>query len=316
MDVGTSGWTEFKMSEDVTAYMAENMELFNCDIALVHSHHHLGAFFSGQDLKTLQKEGNDTNCFVSLIVDTKGEYKAAITRKVKKKVQATTVDFGTSYEFFGEGTISTPENPMSETTRVLENENIEYFMLDVEREEVENPYSVIDKRLEEITEQKKSTAYRPLWSFSDDYSASPYYKEPITKLPVSNNKPTAKEGLLFDEEEVYTIDPKESHYLTCQMITCSLIINKDVDLKQWITRHMDKKYGEIFYDKKNFEYWAESYVDFLIDSYSRKGESYPGDVYDYQSVLASKIYNELNTYPTNEYIKYYQELLTQYMYNE
>ena len=274
------------------------------------------AFFSGQDLKTLQKEGNDTNCFVSLIVDTKGEYKAAITRKVKKKVQATTVDFGTSYEFFGEGTISTPENPMSETTRVLENESIEYFMLDVEREEVENPYSVIDKRLEEITEQKKSTAYRPLWSFSDDYSASPYYKEPITKLPVNNNKPTAKEGLLFDEEEIYTIDPKESHYLTCQMITCSLIVNKDVDLKQWITRHMDKKYEEIFYDKKNFEYWAESYVDFLIDSYSRKGESYPGDVYDYQSVLASKIYNELNTYPTNDFIKYYQELLTQYMYNE
>jgi len=42
MDVGTSGWTEFKMSEDVTAYMAENMELFNCDIALCHSHHSMG----------------------------------------------------------------------------------------------------------------------------------------------------------------------------------------------------------------------------------------------------------------------------------
>lgn len=36
MDLGTSGWTEFKMSEDVAAYMAENIELFDCDTALVH----------------------------------------------------------------------------------------------------------------------------------------------------------------------------------------------------------------------------------------------------------------------------------------
>ena len=36
MDLGTSGWTEFKMNEDVTAYMAENIELFDCDMGLVH----------------------------------------------------------------------------------------------------------------------------------------------------------------------------------------------------------------------------------------------------------------------------------------
>lgn len=36
MDLGTSGWTEFKMSEDVAAYMADNLELFDCEIGLVH----------------------------------------------------------------------------------------------------------------------------------------------------------------------------------------------------------------------------------------------------------------------------------------
>lgn len=36
MDLGTSGWTEFKMSEDVAAYMAENIELFDCEMGLVH----------------------------------------------------------------------------------------------------------------------------------------------------------------------------------------------------------------------------------------------------------------------------------------
>ena len=36
MDLGTGGWTEFKMTPDVTAYMAENIELFECEMGLVH----------------------------------------------------------------------------------------------------------------------------------------------------------------------------------------------------------------------------------------------------------------------------------------
>ena len=83
MDLGTSGWTEFHMSEDVAAYMADNAELFSCDTGLIHSHHRLGAFFSGQDNLMLQQEGNDTNCFVSLVVDTKGSYVARVTRKLQ-----------------------------------------------------------------------------------------------------------------------------------------------------------------------------------------------------------------------------------------
>lgn len=55
MDLGTAGWTEFKMNEDVTAYMAENIELFDCEMGLVHSHHQLGAYFSGQDNLMLQQ---------------------------------------------------------------------------------------------------------------------------------------------------------------------------------------------------------------------------------------------------------------------
>lgn len=36
MDLGTSGWTEFKMNEDVTAYIANNLDLFDCETGLVH----------------------------------------------------------------------------------------------------------------------------------------------------------------------------------------------------------------------------------------------------------------------------------------
>lgn len=36
MDLGNAVFTEFNMNEDVAAYMAENIELFDCDMALVH----------------------------------------------------------------------------------------------------------------------------------------------------------------------------------------------------------------------------------------------------------------------------------------
>lgn len=36
MDLGSSVFTDFKMDESVAGYIADNMELFGCDMALVH----------------------------------------------------------------------------------------------------------------------------------------------------------------------------------------------------------------------------------------------------------------------------------------
>ena len=36
MDLGNTTFTEFKMNEDVAAYMAENIDLFDCELQLVH----------------------------------------------------------------------------------------------------------------------------------------------------------------------------------------------------------------------------------------------------------------------------------------
>ena len=36
MDLGSSGFTEFNMDENVAGYIADNIELFDCDLALVH----------------------------------------------------------------------------------------------------------------------------------------------------------------------------------------------------------------------------------------------------------------------------------------
>lgn len=42
MDLGSGTFTEFKMTSDVAHYMSQNIELFDCEIGNLHSHHSMG----------------------------------------------------------------------------------------------------------------------------------------------------------------------------------------------------------------------------------------------------------------------------------
>ena len=76
------------MSPDVVSYMANNSELLDCQMGLIHSHNNMSTFFSGTDIRTLEEEGLDRNHFVSLIVNNQGSYTAAITRKLIKNISS------------------------------------------------------------------------------------------------------------------------------------------------------------------------------------------------------------------------------------
>lgn len=328
MDLGTGGWTEFKMNEDVTAYIADNLvELFNCDQGLIHSHHKMGAFFSGQDKKTLQLEGNDTNCFVSLIVDTAGTYKAAITRKIQTETEVITKTLGSSYEFFGDGQITTGGSS-EESTKVISNQIIEYFMLDVDREVVDNPFDFLDNRFNEIMKQKHTNNSSYTSQGTDNTVSIPFSKENPINIPafpnIINTDKKVEEPTLFTDEEMEEMvdfsawepDPTTIHYMVCQMITCSFIINKDIDLKQWINKWMDKKYSEVFTDELSFEEWKEFIVDYMVNHYN--DESLPAELVDdlslYNHKIAYALYSDLYDYGDNSYLNSYKECLTRYIY--
>lgn len=331
MDLGSPGFTQFKMDETVTAYIADNIELFDCDIQLVHSHNQMSCFFSGTDTQTLREEGNDRNCFVSLIVNNAGTYCAAVTRKIQRKTEVITKSLGTSYEFFGEGEIRTNEDPMSESTKVVDSEVIEYFMLDVERETVDNPLEYLDYRFNEIERKKEETkkvASHPTINIESPNAVDENFFSWIH----SNRKQSAeaKEALyseptLFGEEVMNELidaskwqpDPTIIHHLICQLLTCSLIVNKDIDLKQWVSKHMVKKYDEIFNSSYTVEFdsWADSYVEFIINHYC--DEDVPAEVYDdwdaYTSKIAQALSDELEEYPNNWYIDEYSSKLNHYI---
>ena len=329
MDLGTGGWTEFKMTEDVTAYIVDNLDLFNCDQGLIHSHHTMGAFFSGQDNFTLRSEGNDTNCFVSLIVDTRGTYQAAITRKVETRKLVTTQNLGSRYNFFGEGAKTVEEAGVQSSKEIVDSA-IEYFMLDVQREEVDNPYDFLDKRFEEIEAQKRkvpvSKSYNSMQEFYDEQKDKDIENEDFRSwMHRKEEALEAKQPTIFSEEEMAEMtdltkwepDPCIIHQLVCQMVTCSLIVNKDIDLKQWVTRHMNNKYTEIFGDDvENLSNWKDFIVEFQINRYMEP--NMPDELYDdpdwLQSKVAGAMYRDLYPYSNEAYIQEYMEILSRYIY--
>ena len=89
MDHGSAGHTTTDFSNpEIAQYMVRN-KLLGCCMAAIHSHHNLGAFFSGEDQNTLKVEGTDMNNFVSLVVDNKGSYVAAVTRRLTQNTKET-----------------------------------------------------------------------------------------------------------------------------------------------------------------------------------------------------------------------------------
>ena len=314
MDLGTMGWTEFKMSEDVAAYMADNLEVFEYETGLIHSHHTMGAFFSSQDNRMLQQEGNDTNCFVSLVVDTRGQYVARITRKILVKSEVTVKQLGKSYEFFGDGTKEL-EKGGENTTKSITKAIIQYFDLDVERHEVHNTLSYLDERFDEIEKKKNSHAKLP----KKDTEIIDEKEKPrnfFDWLHKSKNKESSDEINLFsnDQNQDWKPDPKKIHRAVVNIITCNLIINPDkFDLKQWVKKYMVRVYENIFTNKAAFEEWKDFIIQFTLDYFDTS--DVPDELiddWDYvTSAIATAIADELSAYKDcNKYIQEYYDALT------
>ena len=332
MDLGTEGWTEFKMSEEVAAYMADNIELFDCESGLVHSHHVLGAFMSGQDMKMVQQEGEDTNCFVSLVVDTRGQYVAIITRKVQTQSEVTVKNLGKSYEFFGEGAKEISHDG-TETTKTIEKEVIEYFDLEVERHEVSNDLEYLDARFEEIERRKSQINASPAFH-KDSPEAIASFQEYLhgrrepkeQQLPFDNTQELTPE----DEAKMNELamgwqpNPQAIHSAVVRMVTCSFIVNAEkINFKQWIVNHMENVYKKVFGGTNSsnrycdaFDEYKEFIIQFTMDHFNLDdAPDVMMDNYDIlQSRIASAMMKELEPYmKQNAYMEEYYNALLDYV---
>lgn len=254
----------------------------------IKSHHTLGAYFSGQDLKTLQEQGNEMNNFVSLIVDTKGTYVAAITRKVTVKYETTTKILDSHYEFFGDGAVDYLSGNKEDITKTVDTQFIEYYMLEVEREEVSNPLEYLDKRFEEINTSKNIVRngdygqrnidwWRDAFSSTDPYKEArrtvakcsqgnqlriPFEEDVRKEAPKGTDKKYDMENPIRDPKEFP--DPKLVSKMTAKILALSLNLNTDkFNTKQWVKNHMANVYEKVF----GVSEWSYDVTDTLFDNW-------------------------------------------------
>lgn len=340
MDIGTQAYTEFDMNPDVIAYMAENPELLDCQMGLIHSHNNMSTFFSGTDTATLKEEGRDRNNFVSLIVNNAGTYTAAITRRVKARQVRESI----SYEFFGEGKKFDTKDYVSNV------DEIEWYYLKIEKEGNDYFLPDIDARLEEIRKQKKEKAekakmftpiYKGYTGGRDSAIQKPNIVTPqTTKVGPTNiskvkveQKPIQKtffddieeKELPFEESDGIIpygqvfVNPKIIESLVRQLITCSIIIPNEskVDIDKW-AKNMptlyEKRFGKGDDGMEKFKEWADPYTEFLTWNIEDEDLTAMGfEQLEIQSICAHDLIEALTLLPENDYIKVYIDELEKYL---
>lgn len=329
MDIGTQAYTEFDMNPDVIAYMCEHSELLDCQMGLIHSHNNMSTFFSGTDTATLKEEGRDRNNFVSLIVNNEGSYTAAITRRVKSK----SVKESVSYEFFGDGEKHDTKEYVSE-----ENE-IEWFYLNIVKEGNTFSFQDMDARFEEIKKRKAEKAKEAEMARKQTSQVTSYRPTTIinsygTKVGPANVIPSKKSAVqtsLFNDIDDWDSDNLDMPYgiarfdkntirqLTLQLVTGSIIIPNDskIDIKKWaasMPAMYQKRFGKGEEGMKLFELWADTYTEFLCwYTTDSKLEAQGMDDTEICAICAHDMIEELTKLPENEYIKGYIDALQKYL---
>lgn len=306
MDLGTSTYTEFEISPEVTAYIAGNVDtLFGCEMALIHSHHQMAAFFSGTDLSTLQSEGNDTNNFVSLIVNNAGTYSAAITRKVHVK---THYSYDADYTFFGS---ETREN-VNYAPKEREYDIIEYFMLDIEKPDIGNPYAYIDNRFADILRKKEERKkYNDMGNINSVDGTLDVTYFPVMGKPSIYNAKQPQQLKLFDSD----INLKGTIQIVFERIVlCSLLSSHTKNIREWVDKEMMNEYNKVFNNPSSesfiqyAEWVIEWYIDNIQDEYNNEV-----DFYDIVEKLSDKFTEYLDVLNPNPYISAYINILNEYL---
>lgn len=335
MDVGTAGYTEFSISPDIIGYMADNPELLNYQQGIIHSHHNLGAFFSATDINTLEEEGKTRNHLVSLIVDNKGSYVAAITRRstVKSNITSTI-----SYNSFNNKEFNYQESEEEEKVK------LEYFNLDIEFDSYKMDSEYID-RLNQLKDNNKNKKIKlnnnniydnpKTFNYTNFNSYSPNHSSSYTSKVNSNtidkeemsNIYSPISNISFKEDdyidtcpEEYEVDKDIINSLFLQLITGSVVISNSskIDPDKWVNT-MESIFDRRFKNKEMINYfrqWAESYIEFLCwfapENTVISSEGLIED--EITSIIAYNLIKKLESLKsTNKYIEEYKKILNTYI---
>ena len=302
MDIGTSTYTNFTESPDVVNYMVEN-DLLDEDIqeGLIHSHNKMATFFSITDDSTLFKEGEERNHFLSLIVNNAGSYTARITRKLNKDVHIKGSAIITTQSYYNsfnnvKVNLGEPTVKEQEIDNVTTETQVEYFELNINKEEADNKFESLDSRINNIKASKNKKAktitgvtydetnklFNYYWDNEDCWANSSYATsvkpskiKPLIGNPMYKSSPTKNSSSLEGSFSKKSLLAKQ---IIRQLLTGDILSSstgQEIKLPLWlndIDRLYIKRFGD-FVSQSNSEYrgafnklteWISTFMDFLF----------------------------------------------------
>lgn len=292
MDIGSGTYTEYKENATILDYRIQN-NLLTEEIqeGLIHSHNNMSTFFSGTDRDTLVEEGTNSNHFVSLIVNNEGKYTARVTRKITREVKAVAhiiYDSNSYYNSYGDNKVILEKDKHweedREESRIIQ--EIEYFNLDIEKQEASNPFTAIDERLREIKREKDAATRKYSYnSVRDRYPyLNTYNKEKYPKEPDSWKQTQFQDNSFYDDyyndyyDRLYAQQHIEDPANVVNDVKTTTQKDVDVDVPMCLTEDADPELikllaaqilsGDITVDPDKFN--AEEFVRGMDSLYEKK----------------------------------------------
>lgn len=319
LDIGTGADTQFKCSDpDVISYMVDN-DLLDCDTQLIHSHHIMKAFFSGQDQSMLVQEGTDKNIFVSLIVNNAGEYVAGITRKIASKITEERC-----YKTIGNKEICKP-------VESYETQYIEWFDLTITKDvKEENLFPELSERLLKIAENKKKQEEERNKSYTLTTSYNAWDEEKWANWQRITPITGTTQPTLFDytEEDIdkdippinedFTIDTKAFNDIVIKLLTGDITADSTTTTITRAAANMSLVFDRTFKEIADFEAFASNIIDFIMDSwgsivYIPKDTKDEDAWMEATATFAYDLSNKLLEVTSNKYTEIYSNLLNGYL---
>lgn len=256
MDIGSAAFTEYETDGDIVDIYNNIENAMDMKIGHVHSHHDMGAFFSGTDNDELMENVDKHNYYVSLIVNFSGNYvaKVAFLSEVETTTQMLYTDDHGELQKEKEETI-TKTMIVTELKIALEyNEEFFYNRITQVREKIKAA-----KAAKEVVQYKSGK-----WGGSSKgkpfrYSEFGFEKDEVQRIYNSMGKQASKSN------------PKELSTTEVEHLTRN-IVAVDTDLKETRTTYTllhilaDSKDGQMDFYKEFLGSNIENIINKFFDS--------------------------------------------------
>lgn len=297
MDTGDTTTTEFYLDEgNAAAYIADH-ELWNCQVGLIHSHHNMATFFSGQDTSMLKQEGANRNHFLSLIVNNVGTYSAKLTSREVVEQQTICVSKGKSFNDVG----YEQKEEINQTYTIVSTYDLTIIKEAVDCEDYEELMSIIEecnkRKIERKEREKKeiqSFAHSARNAIIDsDFDLS-------SKTIQQRLEFEEDEQLLFDSDDIPTtpLTDDEVAFFGNQILRLSLIPTYHKNIKEFVD-NLEDLVSKRFTSFVEYEIAMSMICDYIIDN-----EILSMLDYKYSAIIIDEVLEEAK----KQLVKYFRSI--------